>query len=115
MKTKRCKQCGRELPVSEFYASDSTKDGLFSVCKDCHRKKCRENYRGIKTRGKNIDWEERRYEIVKDTTMSLLRNMTFISDYFLNRDDESMKSKCKSIVDCGVMIGDYIVEQLKGR
>ena len=66
METKKCKKCGRELPVSEFYASDSTKDGLFSICKDCHRKKCRDNYRKVKAMGREIDWEERRYEIAKD-------------------------------------------------
>ena len=62
-----------------------------------------------------IDWEQRRYEVIKDVSMSLLGNERFISDYFLNNDDESLRSKCKSIVDCGVMIGDYIIEELKNK
>lgn len=34
--TKTCTKCGRELPVSEFYARAGSKDGLQTICKDCH-------------------------------------------------------------------------------
>lgn len=36
-KTKRCNKCGRELPISEFYAKTGTKDGLQYNCKECHK------------------------------------------------------------------------------
>jgi hypothetical protein len=35
---KRCKGCGRELPVEDFYADKSCKDGLKSKCKGCAKK-----------------------------------------------------------------------------
>lgn len=34
--TKTCTKCGRELPISEFYARAGAKDGLQTICKDCH-------------------------------------------------------------------------------
>ena len=34
--TKTCTKCGRELPISEFYAKAGSKDGLQTICKDCH-------------------------------------------------------------------------------
>lgn len=34
--TKTCTKCGRELPISEFYAKAGSKDGLQTQCKDCH-------------------------------------------------------------------------------
>lgn len=36
METKVCSKCGRELPVSEFYAHKNAKDGLQAFCKKCH-------------------------------------------------------------------------------
>ena len=35
METKVCSRCKRELPVSGFYTSKRSKDGLQSYCKDC--------------------------------------------------------------------------------
>ena len=34
--TKKCSKCGRELPVSEFYKNNRTKDGYCYYCKSCH-------------------------------------------------------------------------------
>ena len=34
--TKTCTKCGRDLPISEFYAKAGSKDGLQTQCKDCH-------------------------------------------------------------------------------
>lgn len=34
--TKTCTKCGRELPISEFYARAGAKDGLQTQCKECH-------------------------------------------------------------------------------
>ncbi len=35
MQTKVCRKCGKELPVSEFYANKANKDGYHSYCKEC--------------------------------------------------------------------------------
>lgn len=43
--TKTCTKCGRELPISEFYAKTGSKDGLQTRCKECHdaaTQRCRE-------------------------------------------------------------------------
>lgn len=34
---KKCGKCGRELPLSEFYAQKSQKDGHRSICKECSK------------------------------------------------------------------------------
>lgn len=40
-KTKTCTKCGRELPISEFYAKAGSKDGLQTICKECHNEASR--------------------------------------------------------------------------
>ena len=35
MDKKKCKCCGKVLPVTEFYKHPTNKDGLFSICKKC--------------------------------------------------------------------------------
>lgn len=42
-KTKTCTKCGRELPISEFYARTGAKDKLQTICKECHNAKSRES------------------------------------------------------------------------
>lgn len=42
-KTKTCTKCGRELPISEFYARTGAKDGLQTICKECHNAKTKES------------------------------------------------------------------------
>jgi hypothetical protein len=37
-KTKVCRKCGKEKPVSEFYKQKIRKDGLYPFCKSCARK-----------------------------------------------------------------------------
>lgn len=32
---KKCRRCGRELPVTEFYKKSNTSDGLQTWCKKC--------------------------------------------------------------------------------
>ena len=45
MITKLCTKCGVEHPSTNkyFYAKKDTKDGLFSICKECDRKRSKEN------------------------------------------------------------------------
>lgn len=40
--TKKCTNCGRELPVSEFYKSKVSADGLKYQCKDCCKEYARD-------------------------------------------------------------------------
>lgn len=42
-KTKTCTKCGRELPISEFYAKTGAKDGLQTICKECYNAKTKES------------------------------------------------------------------------
>lgn len=47
MKTKVCKKCGRELPLSEFYKGKTYKDGHKNECKECfnqQRKQYKKQY-----------------------------------------------------------------------
>lgn len=36
METKKCKKCGRELPIEEFVKNSKIKSGYGSHCKECH-------------------------------------------------------------------------------
>lgn len=56
METKVCSKCGKELPISEFYKSKRTKDGLFYKCIHCVRieqKESRERSKNLKEIGRN--------------------------------------------------------------
>ena len=37
--TKVCSQCGRELPIEDFYQHKNAKDGYSTMCKECHKKR----------------------------------------------------------------------------
>jgi len=51
---KQCKRCGKWKSKEEYHKHNSTKDGLFSTCKDCERKKARDWYNQNKERGKKV-------------------------------------------------------------
>ena len=42
--TKVCSKCGRELPITEFTLSKTSKDGHVGQCKDCGNAYQREQY-----------------------------------------------------------------------
>lgn len=48
IKTKVCRKCGRELPITEFARKSTAKDGLQSYCKQCNNKASTESYRKIR-------------------------------------------------------------------
>lgn len=37
MKTKKCSQCGKEKPLTEFCKNKRTKDGLYYYCRECDK------------------------------------------------------------------------------
>lgn len=39
---KVCRDCGKELPLSDFYIDANRKDGHYARCKKCHMAKCAE-------------------------------------------------------------------------
>lgn len=46
---RRCRNCGKELPLEDFYQHESSPDGYRAVCKHCYierqqRKKCGEDH-----------------------------------------------------------------------
>ena len=41
---KRCKKCGRELPLSHFHHDSRLKDGLKNACKECQALYTRDFY-----------------------------------------------------------------------
>lgn len=51
--TKRCKECGEELPVDSFYKSGVTSDGWENKCKECRYKQVIKN-RKIKKTGDDL-------------------------------------------------------------
>ena len=44
MKTKVCKQCGKLLPLEDFYINNSMSDGHFNKCKECIKSNVHANY-----------------------------------------------------------------------
>lgn len=63
-KTKTCTKCGRELPISEFYARTGAKDGLQTICKECHNAKTKESIARRKAQAE----EEKPKDTIKELT-----------------------------------------------
>jgi len=42
---KTCRECGRQLPLEEFYVHPQMADGHLNFCKDCVRSRVRQHYR----------------------------------------------------------------------
>ena len=65
IKTKVCRKCGQELPISEFTRKASSKDGLQCYCKMCNSKVTTEYARKRKEREKAQKIENERIEFEK--------------------------------------------------
>ena len=53
VKTKVCKKCGRELPITEFALNKNLKDGHVGRCKDCINAYQRQRY--ARKKGKTLE------------------------------------------------------------
>ena len=42
---KKCKKCGKVLPITEFYKQLGGAYGVKAICIDCYRKRSKENYK----------------------------------------------------------------------
>lgn len=65
IKTKVCRKCGQELPISEFTRKAKAKDGLQCYCKKCNSKATIEYARKRKEREKAQKIENERVEFEK--------------------------------------------------
>lgn len=65
IKTKVCRKCGQELPISEFTRKASSKDGLQCYCKKCNSKATSEYARKRREKLKAKKVEEERIEFEK--------------------------------------------------
>lgn len=95
MEMKTCDVCGQTLPLSAFSKSYKGR------CKECVAKLTREKRKGIiaMDKPKYIDWEQRRYEIAKDTYCTLIQK-----EYPFNLD---------IIAKEAVQLTDKFIEELK--
>ena len=59
MDIKKCFKCGRELPLSSFYAHPYMSDGHLNKCKDCAKKDVVQN---IAKKSKDIEWRKKERE-----------------------------------------------------
>lgn len=65
IRTKVCKCCGEELPVTSFYEKKSSADGYQTYCKSCQSKKMVKYARNRKAKEKARKVEEERVEFEK--------------------------------------------------
>ena len=65
IKTKVCRKCGQELPISEFTRKATAKDGLQCYCKTCNSKVATEYARKRRERKEAEKKENERIEFEK--------------------------------------------------
>ncbi len=80
-KTKTCTKCGRELPISEFYARTGAKDGLQTICKDCHNAKSKESIARRKTQTETAKQEKPTEEVAGITNgLKAITDQTLVAE-----------------------------------
>lgn len=57
METKKCKKCGRELPLDAFGNLSTSPDGKYDRCKECVNKQQRDDYARRKAKEQGISTE----------------------------------------------------------
>lgn len=57
METKKCKKCGRELPLEAFGNLSTSPDGKYDRCKECVNKQQRDDYARRKAKEQGISTE----------------------------------------------------------
>ena len=65
IRTKVCKCCGEELPITSFYEKTTSADGHKTYCKSCQRKKAAESARKRREKEKARKVVEERAEFEK--------------------------------------------------
>lgn len=53
IKTKVCKRCGKEAPITEFSKNKQSKDGHNIYCRKCRNEMAKQYYRNKKARMSN--------------------------------------------------------------
>lgn len=74
---KKCKICGKTLPISKYYKSSITEDGFTDKCKECSRK----SY-AVKALIELEKYVEPEVEFYKDDLLKQAANRTQLLDYF---------------------------------
>lgn len=108
METRKCEVCGHNLPLSAFSKSYKGR------CKECVAKQTREKRNGIieTDKPKQIDWEQRRYEIAKDMLCAIYvddGNESRCANHNMNFEYQSLESSAKT----AVRYADALINELK--
>ena len=107
METKTCEICGKTLPLSAFSKSYKGR------CKECVAKLTKEkrNSTAVSTQ-KQIDWEQRRYEIAKDLLCAIYLdegNEKRSTDSGIEFEYQSLEGSARE----AVRFANVLIEELK--
>lgn len=107
METKKCEVCGQILPQSAFSKSYKGR------CKECVAKQTREKRKGIVAidKPRQIDWEQRRYEIAKDMLKAI-----YIDEGNESRASQTIEFEYQDMNSCAyeaIRWADVLIEELK--
>lgn len=99
METKKCTECGQIKPISEMSKSYTNR------CKACvaeHTRMVRQRAKNDETElmPKNIDWEQRRYEIATQAMIAMI-------------DNKKINNNARLIALNAVEIANAVIRELK--
>lgn len=75
METKKCKKCGRELPVQNFKQNYLAKDGRVTICKDCSLNARRAKKDAVEFAPPQTDNERRNPALAQFTPRELIEEL----------------------------------------
>lgn len=111
METKKCKECEKDKPLSEFHKHKNSKDKLSYQCKECWNARCKEfrmkNPNKIKLTNKNAYYKKREERIASQKEYSY-KNKEKISQYGKEyREKNPLYSRKQSLKRFGLSLEDF--------
>jgi len=108
MKKKKCTKCSKNLPTTNEYFHTS-KNGFRAICKDCHRKNCKQYY--IKNKDKFIDYnKQNRDKILEEKKKYRQKNKNKIAEYkyWYHKNRYNNDLEYRLLHNCGNHIRKYL-------
>lgn len=107
MNIKACSKCKQPKAFVLFYASKGSKDGIYSHCKECHKKMCKECHEKTK---------EQKYAKAKEYRKKNPEKIRELSKKWdqCNKEKRKLLSKNSAIRKRAKLTDSYIVNSLMG-
>lgn len=108
MNTKLCRQCGIEKELSSFYVNKRAPDGLFAICRTCHRARDTEWKKNNPDRAREI---QKKYHHENREILEVKRRQKITANFIAYSQRRKELALLKKNNRYGTLIEDLLVNQ----